>query len=618
MVKYYIYAYCYEVVIKLRYRTKILFNLIICSFIPTFLVLIIYMFVTISLLKDSQSERIEYNNSLIINSIEANINYVRKLSIPYIKDDTLISRIKEFNNESSDNINDIRSQLATLSYGLEGCRAVTLITENNELISYNTINGYKDFNIWSDNDNKNVEKLYDDTVKNYISHSNHTYYYKKQNKKYDFIDFSTKIIDFTTGKTLGIIIISMEQEFIWNSIPEFEGGKLNLYVKDNNNKIIISNIGESISSDYDKFIDKNEEFKYNTVSKYIDSNKWTITLINKNDIIDSRFKTIIFLALTCILFIFILTTSLIKRSTDNLSKSIYNIVDSIKKIKKGNIKIRVNINSKDEIAYLADEFNVMLDEMDRLLRKVILHKELEKEAIMLQKEAEIKSLEYQINPHFLYNSLDSIRWLALESNSNDVAEVIEKFTNIMRYSINNKSNIVSIEELVIWIKEYIFIQKKCFEYSFNEEVFVDTSLNYVYVYKFIVQPFIENSIVHGLKGVKLNGRLNIVIREYDIDNIFILINDTGIGMSEYQVNKLNKLFNGDEEINESEYSIGLLNVLKRLKGYYNNNFIVEFESVYGIGTKVSIIIPKEGAGHNNENFDSRGFNKGYTWIKELN
>ena len=188
----------------------------------------------------------------------------------------------------------------------------------------------------------------------------------------------------------------------------------------------------------------------------------------------------------------------------------------------------------------------------------------------------------------------------------------------MRYSINNKSNIVSIEELVIWIKEYIFIQKKCFEYSFNEEVFVDTSLNDVYVYKFIVQPFIENSIVHGLKGVKLNGRLNIVIREYDIDNIFILINDTGIGMSEYEVNKLNKLFNGDEEINESEYSIGLLNVLKRLKGYYNNNFIVEFESVYGIGTKVSIIIPKEGAGHNNENFDSRGFNKGYTWIKELN
>lgn len=249
----------------------------------------------------------------------------------------------------------------------------------------------------------------------------------------------------------------------------------------------------------------------------------------------------------------------------------------MKQVEEGNMGARAPIINKDEIGAMAEGLNKMIANLDELFRT-----NLEKQDRL--RVAEIKDLHSQINPHFLYNTLDSIKWLAKLGYLSDINIIVEKLGILLKNSINNKKDIVTVEESMKIINSYLAIQKIRYSDKFNMEIAVDPDIYQCYVPKLIIQPIVENAIIHGIENKMGNGNLFIKGYRKDKDIVFE-ISDDGIGIDQ---KKLAELRNTKEEDIES---IGLKNTDRRIKLYYGEKYGIDIKSEVGIGTTVIVTMP---------------------------
>ncbi len=210
-----------------------------------------------------------------------------------------------------------------------------------------------------------------------------------------------------------------------------------------------------------------------------------------------------------------------------------------------------------------------------------------RQAGIREKEAEIRALELQINPHFIYNTLDSINWLAVENEQDEISNMLSQFARILRYQIDKSNKIVTIEQELVYLEMYLYLQKVRFSDSFEFVIQCDELVKYCLIHKMIFQPFVENAILHGFKGISYNGILEILIRNHDESSLVFEIIDNGNGMDAETKNRTI----GKQR--EKTKSIGIENVLNRLDAYYGQEYIFSMESEVGKGTKIKIVIPKK-------------------------
>ena len=234
-----------------------------------------------------------------------------------------------------------------------------------------------------------------------------------------------------------------------------------------------------------------------------------------------------------------------------------------------------------------DEFARISRHFNRMMQRLKLSREQEKEAMLREKNAEIKSLEAQINPHFLYNTLDTINWIALDREEYTISKMLTSLASILRYSIHRSNTIVEIAEELEYLKKYVYLQQQRFDYSFLCTVEADEEVRGCRIHKMLIQPFLENTLVHGFPGNGEMDEVNVRFSKDSRDRIRIEIRDNGKGMSPEKVDYFNHF---DYASSSIEGSIGVRNVITRLKLYYGEQGEFHMESGEN-GTVVTLWIP---------------------------
>lgn len=404
------------------------------------------------------------------------------------------------------------------------------------------------------------------------------------------IGLTRQIIDFSNNKVTGILLLTISADkFQWllSSNIQYDNQMLSIY--DDSNKLIASS-NENFSNDFSlsslNFKDsvgtltynKNKYFLYEST---ISDLNWTIvnaipnsTIYKSNFIYVLYFITnlIFFMILICILYVCFI-------------KRIFNpILTLVKNMSSNNIENNLNqelsYNNNDELGLLFKSYNEMKSRISNLIN-------INYKTQIEQKELELKQLQNQINPHFIYNTLEAIHMMAEINGDLDTSKMAQYFGSIIRYSMNRKINTVTLEKELNIIDNYIYLQKIRFDQLFTIENNVPETLLQCEIIKMIIQPLIENSIYHGLSECSSEGKI-IIQGEQIGDELLLTISDNGIGIDDDTLRDLNGYIN---DKNTKFKGIALRNINRRLKLKYGEQYGLEVFSVKGNGTSMVLTLP---------------------------
>lgn len=245
---------------------------------------------------------------------------------------------------------------------------------------------------------------------------------------------------------------------------------------------------------------------------------------------------------------------------------------------------------QDEIGKLIRSYNLMVLRIKELI-EVVFKRDAEKQRLELaKKQAELKALQSQVNPHFMFNTLESIRMRSLIKGESETAEIIENLSALLRKTINWGEDYITIEDEMLFVENYLQIQKYRFGEKLTFSFYVMGDCKGIRIPKLSILSFVENACVHGIEEVSHNASINVSIFKYD-SRLFIEISDTGSGMEEDQLNLIrDKLRNAEIDMLNNSKSTGVLNTYMRLQMYCNNNMQFEIDSKPKEGTDVTIQI----------------------------
>lgn len=271
----------------------------------------------------------------------------------------------------------------------------------------------------------------------------------------------------------------------------------------------------------------------------------------------------------------------------SVSRPIHKLSRLMRNVEKGDFQVDLHIDSKDEIGILARSFNSMVSKIRELVQ-LNYHIELR------QKQAELYALQSQINPHFMYNTLETISMAVEEDEKETVVKMVTLLGKMLRFSLSNKDRIVAMDKEVEHINNYLSIQKYRFEQRLNFTINAEIELHQYYSPKFILQPIIENCIKHGLetrKGLSINIRVSKIngIRP-ETEDIAISIRDSGTGINSETLEKIQELLKSDP-IAKRDSGFGLINVHARIVMMFGAEYGLAVESKQHEGTEVVIRIP---------------------------
>lgn len=215
------------------------------------------------------------------------------------------------------------------------------------------------------------------------------------------------------------------------------------------------------------------------------------------------------------------------------------------------------------------------------------------------KNSEIRALEAQINPHFVYNTLDTINWMAIDHGEYDISDMLNSMGIIMRYSTADSNGYVTVSEIMNWMEKYVSLQQARFSDSFKFSMDVDDCVFNKRIHKLLIQPFVENAIIHGFEKESIHNELKVSMKQGEHNLLSVIISDNGKGMPEEIVAEYN---DRQRAIENDGRKIGLHNIFLRMKLYYDKEASWNIESRLGNGTQISLLIPYEV--EDNEDTDS--------------
>ena len=285
------------------------------------------------------------------------------------------------------------------------------------------------------------------------------------------------------------------------------------------------------------------------------------------------------LMLTSLLVLFTLITIVVCiYLSRSITKPISNLNETMQKAS-SNLQIVADQSDIEEINSLSRSFNQLIQKIDNLLKKI-------KEDAKLQRQSEIKVLQAQINPHFLYNTLDALNWKALQHQDTEMTTLIRSLCDFYRISLSNGDEFIPIKDEIKHVECYLKIQSIRFKNQFTYDLEVEPHLLSMYCLKILLQPLIENAITHGLRPLDYPGEIHIRIFTQD-NNIIMTVEDNGVGMSEQM---LDEVKNGLS--NQALHKYGLYNINQRIRLTYGETYGIHIQSQLNSGTKVTVTIPQ--------------------------
>jgi two-component system sensor histidine kinase YesM len=411
----------------------------------------------------------------------------------------------------------------------------------------------------------------------------------------------TKSINDISGKSLGVINISLSKEDLFISMNKYKAKDRLIVISDSDGKVIKSNSPElsesSLKSNKNMLLDYKDDAKYKMFVRVLNVNnvmpKWQIiNIIPKNSLVAEGEKIqnigflIYFLCLVCSCIIFLM---LLNRILGRISRLIIKIKDA----GEGRFQTMDEVGPKDEIGILIKRFNTMSINLDQLIYENYETKLQLNEISLKKREAELNALQSQIQPHFLFNTLESIRMKLQRNNSEDAGKMIVNLSKILRRSLDWRKELATLGEEIEFVKHYLEIQKFRFREKLNYQIHIPRNLLTHSILKFIVQPLVENSIQHGFEN-KIEGGMITIAATESSEELIILVMDDGVGMNEEKLEAVRALIYNQNNSQDGK-NIGLKNIHERLLLHFGVNCGLKVFSEVNKGTEVTITIKRMNA-----------------------
>ena len=398
----------------------------------------------------------------------------------------------------------------------------------------------------------------------------------------EMVSFVRVINDINTQKPIGILAINLPSRFFEQAYEGLSGEPSHFALYDTSGSLICKDNESTFSSLNPENLLQNT--REETDKLFYKSIFTCDTLGDSHFILASRLEVrildglpakllaaLIIGAFILLAFMWLINTYIAK----NVIYPIQRLVDSMTEVQNGWLH-RVSMNvSDDEIGLLKNSYNAMLIEINQLIEEL-----LQKEKTL--RMAELDALQEQMKPHFLYNTLDMIRYMALENRTDEVYNMLETLGNFYRRFLSKGSTDLSLGEEIEIVKSYLTLQRTRFEDIFTDEYEIEEGLSSIRVPRLILQPLVENSIYHGIRPKGEHGVIRVTVKRQE-DFLFLSIYDNGIGMSAHQ---RELLFSGKDS-----RSFGFQGTIERIRYYYKTEDVFEIHSVEGEYCEIILKLP---------------------------
>lgn len=388
-------------------------------------------------------------------------------------------------------------------------------------------------------------------------------------------------------KTVGIVSVRLKEKEIAKLYDQFfeeENASLSLMMNDGN--IISSTEKKSINEKYSDFYNIKSAGKME--SQGVRWKNGNVYLYSYSDVLDSylieqipfisfyeNIINVIILLLCAVIMCLAFSIAFGRIQKKYIVQPIFEIVNAFGNLEKGEFKTIPYMEREDEIGILQKAFNTMTKRLDNLINQVY-RAEFEK------KEAELRALTEQINPHFLYNTLDSIHWKAIRNKDSEVAEQILALSDVYRYLLNSGKDFIRVKDEVFFQERYLYLMNMRFGDRLIWESKIDENVMKFQIPKLIIQPLIENAIVHGIEPLPNGGKITMRICCKN-ETLIIEVTDTGIGFGK-------ELCLHNDQVDTLDGSFALKNINNRLKIYYPHQYDYMIQSSKDGGSRIEIHI----------------------------
>lgn len=475
-------------------------------------------------------------------------------------------------------VSKMRRYLSTVLNSNSFIKSIMVIMENSRVITYDQLTYSVHENSWISRFSLSSDEIYRLASADFATHVWPTEFGTRfANQDYWLFHLAHRIVNYKQlEKRYGVIVLSLDERLLEEVLLTVKTEDSQVYMTDETGKIISCTdkalIGTPFTPAAGSSLDKLENGILGwSIIRVHDNSRFVQSLVEK------------LLQIVCMGVVLMLAALfVISKISAKLTRDIDGIVEGMQRTDETGIPARLPRNREmlSEIDVIAKQYNHTIDDLETALLR-------EKTETENSRKAEIRMLEAQINPHFIYNILDTVNWIAIEKDEYDISNAISTLAAILRYAISNSDKPVTLRDEVDWLKKYVYLQQFRLKNKFSFEIKTDPEILDVRVHKLIIQPFVENAIMHGFDTQRETYTLQVSMLA-EGSKVAITIADNGKGIFP---EILAALRSGDVKEIRDKAGIGLSNAFLRLHRYCEGQDEVSVQSVLDEGTTVTIRFP---------------------------
>ncbi|WP_240414852.1 sensor histidine kinase [Paenibacillus periandrae] len=388
--------------------------------------------------------------------------------------------------------------------------------------------------------------------------------------------------------TYGVLVITIDESFFSSALKELtKEGTGDVHLFNPNKELLYSNSPQDSEARLQQLRSLNEtEVIHNDMFVQGESKTTSFKLVSGTSLTEIQkknrdiFQRIVYSGLISIL----LTSGLIVLSTGNLLRPLKDLLQGLRKVRSGDFEARIQIRTKDELAYIAESFNNMAEQVERLIKEVYMTQ-------LSERDAELKALQAQLNPHFLHNMFNEIYWKLYLQNEKETASLIAAISEMLKYSLMPVKTLTTVREDLQQIRNYVKLQAELFEADLETIIHADEQILECEIMRFLIQPLVENVFVHGFRN-KVSHKI-LLIKARSLGSFLeIEVTDNGCGMEESVISLLLRREGTSlPQRSDGRESLGVRSVVRRIELIHGPPYRLEIVSGLGSGTTMRLILP---------------------------
>ena len=554
--------------IKLRYKLAIFYSLF--CFLPVMLLFWLSFLQMRSIIDDKGKMNLQSYLQQSVSSMDRTLDGYNSLS-DYIAFDRTLAEVfsmeygtpYEQYEQLTQKVDPI---LRTASYFHGGMQQITIYTDNGMVKHDTTVAPVSE-----------IEET--DWYQKTLEHPGLNWFVNYQEKTL----FSARKLAFS-GAREGVNILYMDVDYqkLFTPYAETLISECGLYITDQDGKLVFeesrfSGKNQNYDLTYSEFLEQRDRGStdYIILCKQSNTTGWTVWLYQPVGLAGEAMRPIGVMAGVTILICIFAAVLAYFITSGMVSSRIERLTHFMQEVQEGSMDMQMESDDRDEIGMLYRGFGSMMKRIRTLINEVYLSK-------ITQKEAELKALQAQINPHFLYNTLSLINWKALAAGEEDISRMTLALSTFYRTALNRGRNVLQVETELSNTRAYLEIQSMLHDGDFDYEIEAQTEILQCESLNLILQPLVENAIHHGIEE-KTDGRGKITVRGWKEDNcVWFMVEDNGVGMEQEVADKI---------LTMESKGYGVRNVDERIRLCYGEKYAMKVESVVGKGTKMTIHFP---------------------------